>query len=157
VKVLVIGIGNPGRQDDGLGPALAEAVERLAIPGVTVEADYQLTVEDAAAIAEHDAVLIADADAAGPAPYSLRKVEPVRALEFSSHGVEPETVLGLTREIYGKAPPAWLLGIRGERFGELSEELSAGARENLDAAVKFVEGWLRAEASRSIESVAPLS
>ena len=48
-KVLLIGYGNPGRLDDGLGPALAAAVEKLAIPGVTVDADYQLNVEDAAA------------------------------------------------------------------------------------------------------------
>ena len=39
VKTLLIGYGNPGRLDDGLGPALAEAVAKLAIPGVTVEAD----------------------------------------------------------------------------------------------------------------------
>ncbi len=143
MKVLLLGIGNPGRQDDGLGPALAEAVERLAIPGVTVDADYQLTVEDAAAIAEHEVVIFADADATGEAPFSLRPVEPRRALEFSSHGVEPETLLGLAEEISGRAPPAYVLGIRGHRFGELREELSAEAREHLAAALAFLEPWLR--------------
>jgi hydrogenase maturation protease len=143
MRALLLGIGNPGRQDDGLGPALAEAVERLAIPGVTVDADYQLTVEDAAAVAEHEVVVFADADAAGEAPFSFRQVEPVRALEWSSHGVEPETLLGLVEEIFGRAPPAYVLGIRGRSFGELREELSDEGRRNLAAAVTFVEAWLR--------------
>ena len=34
--MLLLGYGNPGRLDDGLGPALAAQVERLALPGVTV-------------------------------------------------------------------------------------------------------------------------
>ena len=32
--VLVIGFGNPGRMDDGLGPAMIERLEKLAITGV---------------------------------------------------------------------------------------------------------------------------
>ena len=74
--VLVIGYGNPGRLDDGLGPALAEALAALELPGVTVEANYQLTVEDAAAVAEHDVVVFADASVNGPEPYSFQPVEP---------------------------------------------------------------------------------
>jgi len=66
--VLVIGYGNPGRRDDGLGPALAERLQELRLPGVDVDADYQLTVEDAAAAAEHDVVVFADAAQAGPEP-----------------------------------------------------------------------------------------
>ena len=146
MRALLLGIGNPGRQDDGLGPALAEAVERLAIPGVTVDADYQLTVEDAAAIAEHEVVIFADADAAGEAPFSFRTVAARRALEWSSHGVEPETLLGLVEEIFGRAPPAYVLGIRGRCFGELREELSDEARQHLAAALAFVEEWLRSGA-----------
>ena len=49
--VLVIGYGNPGRMDDGLGPATIDELEKLAIDGVDLDADYQLTVEDAAAVA----------------------------------------------------------------------------------------------------------
>jgi hypothetical protein len=59
--ILVIGYGNPGRHDDGLGPAFAELVEKLDLDHVTVEAGYQLTVEDAAIISEHDVVVFVDA------------------------------------------------------------------------------------------------
>ena len=61
-KILLIGYGNPGRLDDGLGPAFAKAVEALHTPGVTVEANYQLAVEDAHAVAQHEIVVFADAD-----------------------------------------------------------------------------------------------
>lgn len=44
-RILLIGYGNPGRGDDGLGPALAAAIEAMELPGVTVEADYQLMVD----------------------------------------------------------------------------------------------------------------
>ncbi|MHC4675441.1 MAG: hydrogenase maturation protease, partial [Planctomycetota bacterium] len=68
-KILIIGYGNPGRLDDGLGPALANAVDKMNLPGVTAEADYQLAVEDAAALAQHDIVIFADADTCGNEPF----------------------------------------------------------------------------------------
>ena len=49
------------RLDDGLGPALADALEKLDLPGVSVDADYQLMIEDAAEVAEHDFAIFADA------------------------------------------------------------------------------------------------
>ena len=50
-----------GRLDDGLGAAFAEAMEQIAPPGVDISADYQLTIEDAADVAEHDFVIFVDA------------------------------------------------------------------------------------------------
>ncbi|MFO7898479.1 MAG: hydrogenase maturation protease [Planctomycetota bacterium] len=139
-SVLVLGYGNPGRLDDGLGPALAEAVARRHLPGLTAEADYQLTVEDAAQAAEYDVVLFADADATGPEPFSVRAVDPEPAGPgWSSHVTRPEAVLGLARELFGAEPIGLLLGIRGYEFDAFGERLSPGARANLDAAVAWVE------------------
>ena len=36
--MLIIGYGNPGRRDDGLGPALAEIMEAKRLRGVAVDA-----------------------------------------------------------------------------------------------------------------------
>ncbi|MBV8574206.1 MAG: hypothetical protein JOZ58_04080, partial [Acetobacteraceae bacterium] len=36
-RVLVLGYGNPGRQDDGLGPAAVAEIDRRAFPGVLVQ------------------------------------------------------------------------------------------------------------------------
>jgi hydrogenase maturation protease len=142
-KALLIGYGNPGRLDDGLGPALAAEVERLGLPGVTVESDYQLTVEDAAAIAQHDVVIFADAAVAGPDPFGFERLEPRSAVSFSSHSVEPAAVLALARDLFGSRAPGYCLGIRGYEFNEYQERLSERARANLASATSFIESALR--------------
>ncbi|MBN1511336.1 MAG: hydrogenase maturation protease [Phycisphaerae bacterium] len=138
-KVLVIGYGNPGRLDDGLGPALAEVLARRSLPGVTVDADYQLTVEDAAAVAEHDLVVFADAAVSGTAPFWVRRVMPAAQWSFSTHSVEPECVLGMAREMFGVTTPGYAMGIRGYAFDEFGEGLSPHARANLEAAAAYLE------------------
>ncbi len=143
-SVLVIGYGNPGRQDDGLGPALAEAIERLQIPGVTVEADYQLTVEDAATVAAHRYVVFADASVGGREPFFFRAVQPAAYTSFSTHSVEPEVVLALARDLFQADTKGYALGIRGYHFHEFGEALSDEARENLAAALGFIVPALKA-------------
>jgi len=142
-RVLLIGYGNPGRLDDGLGPALAAAVEKLEIAGVTVEAAYQLNVEDAAAAAEHDVVIFTDADVTGPEPFFFRRIAPEAVPSFSTHSVEPQTVLGLAWQMFGACTEGYILGIRGYCFNDFGESLSERARANLDAAVGFLEPLLR--------------
>ncbi|OPZ25662.1 MAG: hypothetical protein BWZ02_02358 [Lentisphaerae bacterium ADurb.BinA184] len=143
-SALVIGFGNPGRLDDGLGPALAAAVGRAGLEGVTVDSDYQLTVEDACALAGHEVVIFADADVGTPAPFYFERVagEPA-PLGFSSHSVSPRTVVGLAEALFDARPDCYLLGIRGYDFDEFGERLSDGARANLAAAAEFLIHRLR--------------
>jgi len=141
--VLVIGYGNPGRLDDGLGPAVAAALEELRVPGVVVAADYQLMVEDAAVVAEHDVVIFADADASGPEPFSFQRIEPSSAVSFTSHSVSPSALLALARDLFGAETRGYVLGVRGYEFNEFGERLSPKARTNLDAALAFIERVLR--------------
>jgi hydrogenase maturation protease len=142
-RTLVLAWGNPGRRDDGLGPALAAAVEALALPGVTVEAGYQLQIEDAAAVARHDRVLFVDADRAGEPPFGVRRIAPATGgLGFTSHSLAPGQVLALARDLYGATPEAWLLGIRGYDFDEFGEGLSADADAHLAVATEFVRDAL---------------
>ncbi len=145
MHILVIGYGNPGRLDDGLGPAFAERIASLAIPGVTADADYQLNVEDAEAVARHDAVLFADASVDAAAPFTLTPLAPAPGvLGFSSHSVSPSTLLGLAASLFGARPRAWLLALRGYEFDAFGEGLSAQAAANLDAAVAHLATLLRA-------------
>jgi hydrogenase maturation protease len=150
-SVLVIGYGNPGRRDDGLGPALAEAVEQLRIPDVTVEADYQLTVEDAAAVAAHRYVVFADASVAGREPFFFRAVQPAAHASFSTHSTEPEAVLALARDLFQADTKGYALGIRGYHFNEFGEALSDGGRQNLAAALCFIVPVLK---GRTFDAVA---
>lgn len=136
-EVLLIGYGNPGRCDDGLGPALAGELEKLNIPGVTVDANYQLSVEDAEAVANHKVVVFADADTTGPEPFSFRAIRPRSYLSFSSHSLDPPAVLALAQELFGAKTEGYLFGIRGYAFNEFNETLTEKAQANMELAVNF--------------------
>ena len=99
-----------------------------------LDADYQLTVEDAADVARYRRVLFVDADRAGPAPFRLerdcgRHDSTARASARTASA--PGAVLALSRDLFQAEPEAWLLGIRGYEFDEFGERLSDRARANL--------------------------
>ncbi len=138
MRILVIGYGNPGRLDDGLGPAFAEIVESWHLPDVTVEADYQLTVEDAAIVAQHSVVIFVDASLTGEGPFYFEPITPRAAGGFTSHSVDPRAVLALAESLFGGSAKAFVLGIRGYEFNEFGEELSEPAKNNLSEALAFL-------------------
>jgi hydrogenase maturation protease len=142
--ILLIGFGNPGRLDDGLGPALAAEAERWSLPGLTVDADYQLTVEDAADIARHDVVIFADASVNGQEPFYVEHVTPRQSEGFSTHSVEPDALMDLAQRLFGATTRGYILGIRGYDFNEFGEGLSAKAQDNLRAASEFLRASLAA-------------
>ncbi|MBZ0267839.1 hydrogenase maturation protease [bacterium] len=146
-SILVYGYGNPGRRDDGLGPALADRLDGSGAPpggeGVTVERAYQLQVEDAALVAEHDVVVFVDAHRSCPAPFEMQRLVPRGSVRFSTHSMAPQDVLAFAREQLGCRTEGFLLGIRGYEFDEYGEGLSRKATENLAAAVEVLRGWLR--------------
>ncbi len=149
-RILVLGYGNPGRQDDGLGPALAAGIDGLGWPNITAYDNYQLNIEDALEVAEHDVVWFVDAAKAGPSPYDVRDLSPAPMIEFTSHIVRPEAILAIARQYYGRSPQAFLLAIRGYQF-EFVEELTVGASDNLRAALVMLTERIRA----AHEQVAP--
>lgn len=133
-RLLIYGIGNVGRQDDGLAIRLLERLEAAALPAcVTLEAAYQLSVEDALLVSEFDAVLFVDAtvEKDAPAPFSLRPLLPASEVAFSTHSTSPAGVLALCAELYGRRPRAFLLALPGYEW-ELREELSVRAQSNLE-------------------------
>ena len=140
--VLVIGYGNPGRGDDGLGPACVDAVARLRLDCVRCEQDYQPAIEDAVDVAAARAVIFVDAAVDGPAPFFVEPVRPRAALGFSSHVLDPEGVMAIAARTFDATPPAWKVGIRGESFEAFRERISPRALENLAHAVAFLEAAL---------------
>jgi hydrogenase maturation protease len=143
-RILVIGYGNPGRLDDGLGPALAKAVAELELPGVDTDSDYQLTVDDAADVAGYDLVVFADADETGPEPFWQKRLELGSARPtFSTHHVSPAGVLALAKDLFDAEPECWLLGIRGYEFNAFGEGLSRAAQDNLGEALTQLQESLR--------------
>ncbi len=150
-SVLVLGWGNPGRLDDGLGPRLADWVRALGVPGVHVESAYQLQVEHAEAVSRADVVVFVDAVAEGPAPFLARPLVAHGRPAFSTHSVSPGTVLALAEELFGVRPRAVLLGVRGYVFDGFGERLTHRAAENFRAA----RAWLAAAVACPETGAAP--
>ena len=137
-RILILAFGNPGRRDDGLGPALGAQIAALDLPGVRVETDLQLQLEDATSIADHDVVIFVDASVSDPAPFVFRPVEPGGTLSFTTHSVSPSALLALAREHFDAKPAGWVLAVRGYDFEGFGDGISEKAAANLRDATKFL-------------------
>jgi hydrogenase maturation protease len=144
-RILIIGYGNPGRGDDGVGPALVQRLEALAIPGITLESDYQLTIEHAAMAAEYDIVVFVDAAADARSPFYFRAVPPAAVEGFTSHGVTPGEVLGLAQTCFHAKPQGFLLGIQAPALDRFEEGLSSTARKGLQAALDHLLAFIQSK------------
>lgn len=136
-SVLVIGLGNPSRGDDALGPLCIERLQALNMPGVELLSDYQLQVEYALDLLGREQVVFVDATVDNAAPFRFAPVSAAEDSSYSSHAMSPAAVLQACSRLYGEAPPAWVMAIRGVGFA-LGEDLSAEAKESLDDAVAFL-------------------
>jgi hydrogenase maturation protease len=83
-------------------------------------------------------VIFADASVNGAEPFYFKRIEPKSDLSFSTHSIQPESVLALAVELFGAAAQAYVLGIRGYDFNEFGQRLSQKAGQNLQEAVKFI-------------------
>jgi len=135
--VLVYGFGNPGRQDDGLGPGVVEKIDRQGFRAVRTDANYQLQIEDAAEMIKYDVVIFVDATVKSGGPYVVKRVRPSSEVSFTSHIVSPESVLAICRDVFNKAPETWVIGIRGYEF-EFAEGFSDRAQGNFEKALDFI-------------------
>jgi hydrogenase maturation protease len=145
MQVLVYGYGNPGRQDDGLGVALVEQLEKWAhekgLVGIAFDNNYQLNIEDAAAIAERDLVIFADASQEEINDFCLSEVDGEGKLSFTTHAASPGYIVKLCQELFGKAPRVLLLHIKGYEW-EFKEGISDRAYENLEKAYSYLVNLL---------------
>jgi hydrogenase maturation protease len=144
-KILLYGYGNPGRADDGLGPAFIEKVRHWInnhhIQYLSVDSNYQLNIEDAYSIRDYDIVIFADASVEDIEHYKLTRLQPAEKVNFTMHSVSPSYVLYLCREMYGHSPESFLLHIRGYSF-EMHEGLSDAGMGNLKRAFEFMKSFL---------------
>ena len=136
-RVLIYGYGNPGRQDDGLGPLISEEIEKLNLPFVETDANYQLQIEDAADIVKYELVIFVDATIEGDASFTVREVVPSANITFTSHAVKPDSILAISRDSFGTVPSTWIIGVRGYEF-EFTEGLTEKAGVNCEKALEFI-------------------
>jgi hydrogenase maturation protease len=158
-RVLVIGYGNALRTDDGVGWHAARLLAgdpRLA--DVVVVAEHQLTPELAFDMSLASLVVLLDATTETPAgTVTVRSIaEPGAAAGVgagtgagtrgeaasvppgaSSHHVDPELLLVLARQLYGRAPEAVVVSVGVSEMG-LGEGLTPAVEAALPAVADIV-------------------
>jgi hydrogenase maturation protease len=132
--LLVIGYGNTLRGDDGVGPRVAEAVERLHLPNVRTLICQQLSPEHADPISRAGTVIFVDAAVDAPKEIQLRKLRPGETTQLMAHAADPRTMLALARDVFGHVPKAWWLTIPAVQM-EFGEKFSPETQRGMNEAV----------------------
>lgn len=136
-KCLILGIGNYGRQDDGLGWEFLDGFNESKFKNVSLEYRYQLQIEDAELIGDFDMVVFVDASKNElENGYAWETCTSSNTHSFSTHALVPETILYLAEELYHHKPKAFVLAIQGYQW-ELDNGLSKNAQENLKKAKAY--------------------
>lgn len=143
LKTLIIGYGNPGRQDDGLGPVFIDSF-KLKSKKITLQSNYQLTVEDALDTTSYEQVIFIDASLDCAVPFQLEEILITNDTGFGSHSLTPHAVIQLSQSLYQHFPKAYILAIRGYEFDQFEEKLSNTAYENLQKAMDYLTSQLNA-------------
>jgi len=157
-KSLIIGYGNPDREDDGVAwHILRELTIRLGLPspesyedefpesGLIDFAFYlQLTPEMAEDIHEYEYVCFVDAHT-GSIPEAVRLIPLESEFQHSpfTHHLTPQSLLSMCETLYGGRPDAALLSVLGYRF-LFSRELSEETAALVPQAVDLIWEWLNA-------------
>lgn len=150
-NILLVGIGNCGRRDDGLGWKFADMASQFQVKEMDCEYRYQLQVEDVLLVCRYNKVVFADAShTATQDGFELKPCAPAHHYFFSSHMQSPETILYLAKELYNKTPEAYTLAIEGHNWG-LGTILSPEAEENLSKAITFFKQNLLLSPKKSAE------
>jgi len=136
---LIYGIGNIGRQDDGLGWEFIDCLETVSACTKAEKVKfYQLNLEDADLISYRQRVLFVDASKDSTVDsFRLYKAEPKMDVSFTSHAMSIETIMAICWQCFGKIPEVYVLAIRGYEW-ELQLGLTTPARHNLSLAVSHM-------------------
>lgn len=137
--ILLIGVGNSGRNDDGLGWKFVDIACQRMRGSFDIEYRYQLQVEDAELVSKYNKVIFVDAShSAIQNGFEIIQCKKAGHYFFSSHLQTPETILYLAEMLYNKRPEAYTVAIEGENWG-LGKSLSKDAEKNLKKALQYFE------------------
>jgi hydrogenase maturation protease len=134
--VLVVGVGNDLRGDDGVGLAVIRELARAGIPGLQAVWSHQLVPELVEPIAAARMVVFVDAAEHVRGGVTVRPIT-ASPPSVGGHHADPAAVLGLARHAGFQVPAAYLVSVPGHDFG-VGTKLSRGARAAVPQAVRAV-------------------
>jgi hydrogenase maturation protease len=136
---LIYGIGNVGRQDDGLGWAFVDWLEAQGrCSNAQIQRGYQLLLEDADLISNKRRVLFIDATKdASVSAFTLERAAPRMDFSFTSHAISVPAIMATCQQCFQRLPVVHVLAIRGFEF-ELEMGLTRAAQRNLEDATAYL-------------------
>jgi hydrogenase maturation protease len=136
---LIYGIGNVGRQDDGLGWAFVDWLQAEGLcSSAEMQRGYQLLLEDAELISNKERVLFVDATKEASVPsFTLGRAAPKMDFSFTSHAISIPAIMATCQQCFQRLPEVHILAIRGFEF-ELALGLTPAAQRNLDGATAYI-------------------
>jgi hydrogenase maturation protease len=142
-SVVVLGVGNAHRHDDGVGVFVAQRVRREASNAVKVLDNMRDSVDLMEAWEDAETVIVVDAVSSGAKPGTIYKIEvgehplPEILCRYSSHNLSIGEAIGLSRAL-GTLPPRLLIcGIEGTNF-HLGSGLSPEVEVSAEKVVRIV-------------------
>lgn len=153
-RCLILACGNTLREDDGVGPWLAQwAEDRFASePSVRVISRQQWTPDIAEDIAAAECVLFLDSSIeSAPGAVSLVEVAPASpGPGLATHHIGASELLALEQDLYGSQPRQALLLTVGAGSTELGETFSAAVIDALPEACNLLELTIRKMLTSSV-------
>lgn len=156
-KLLIIGYGNPDREDDGVAWHILRALTlKLELPAPdSYEEEFpqnekidfsfylQLTPEMAEEISAYEYVCFVDAHT-GNIPEEVRLIDVESDFQRSpfTHHLTPQSLISICESLYGSKPEAVLLSVRGYRF-LFSRQLSDETMELVPQAIDLIWSWIK--------------
>lgn len=156
MKTLMLGWGNPDREDDGVAWYVLAQTARMV--GITPPASYeepfvnsdvldfifelQLTPELAVDIGHYDRVILVDAHTGEKKEnVAFQIVEPAFQRSPFTHHLTAETLMELVGQVYHKNIPAALISVRGRSFN-FHQGLTAEAAADVKLAAQLALDWM---------------
>jgi hydrogenase maturation protease len=156
-QLLLLGYGNPDREDDGvawhilralttkLGLSAPESYEDEFPEHAEIEFAFylQLTPEMAEDVSAYDHVCFVDAHTGNiPEPVRLIDVQSEFQASPFTHHLTAQSLVSMCETIYGKKPDAALLSVLGHRF-LFSRQLSEETARLVPEAVELIWDWMK--------------
>jgi hydrogenase maturation protease len=141
-RVLIAGLGNVLRGDDGFGVRVLQEMSRIDLPrGVDL---YEAGGAGIALVQKlmdgYDACIIVDAARKNGTPGTLYRLVPEAATdrELGTHDLDPGKILALARAMGALPAEVLLIGCEPQETEELCEELSSAVAAVVGQAVQAV-------------------
>ncbi len=144
-KILVLGVGNQHRGDDGAGIAVASKLKALDLPNTIVQPSFGEGTELMEAWKGYGIVFLVDAVRSGVEPGAIHYFEankqtiPSRFFSYSTHDFSVAEAIEMARALGELPKEVFVFGIEGRQF-EHGNELCSEVKDSVNKVASMIQG-----------------